>query len=403
MSTTDSNVKISLQYPFNDKFDYVTALERINLDKERENDIKNGNGFIIDSPKSIKKDIKLQGGIFSSRFGNTLQDVDSFMDKYRCDCGITRGTLKHGMVCDECGTLVKYRDDDMSIFGWMVLKDEYRIIHPNLFKSLEAFIGASRFDRIINPEINMDQNGKEIKESKKPKKDEIFRGIGIPEFERRFDEIMEYYLAKYPNKKNYYDDIMANRDILFAKSIPVFTTLLRPTKIDSVGSLKYEKTNENYNLLNNLVWRCNNNRLNISRKKKSKFLVLYDIQIQFNEIYNELKEILSKKKGDIRSALGGRYSFSERSVIVQRPSLKPDQVYLPYHGLCELLQQVIINILVRTYNFLYADAYKKWYKAQLGFDQIIYNIIDGLIKDSDGGLPVLINRNPEFAGVITVR
>mgnify|MGYP006327506797 CR=1 FL=1 len=87
-------------------------------------------------------------------------------------------------------------------------------------------------------------------------------------------------------------------------------------------------------------------------------------------------------------------SFSSRSVIRQSVDLMPDQVRLPYHGLCELLQQVIINILVRTYNFSYADAYKKWYKAQIGFDQIVYDIIDGLIKDSPGGLPVLINRNP---------
>ena len=67
-----------------------------------------------------------------------------------------------------------------------------------------------------------------------------------------------------------------------------------------------------------------------------------------------------------------------------------DQVRLPYHGLCELLQQVIINILVRTYNFSYADAYKKWYKAQIGFDQIVYDIIDGHIKESTEGQPVLI-------------
>ena len=103
-----------------------------------------------------------------------------------------------------------------------------------------------------------------------------------------------------------------------------------------------------------------------------------------------IERVVEGKKGDLRSSLGGRYSFSERSVIRQDVSLMPDQVKLPYHGLCELLQQVIINILVRTYNFSYADAYKKWYKAQIGFDQIIYDIIDGLIKDSDGGLPVLI-------------
>ena len=76
-----------------------------------------------------------------------------------------------------------------------------------------------------------------------------------------------------------------------------------------------------------------------------------------------------------------------------------DQIRLPFHGLCELLQQRIINILVKTYNFSYAEAYKKWYKAQItGNDQVVYDIIDGLIKDSpNGGIPFLINRNPTIA------
>ena len=62
-----------------------------------------------------------------------------------------------------------------------------------------------------------------------------------------------------------------------------------------------------------------------------------------------------------------------------------------------MLQQVIINILVKTYNFSYAEAYKKWYKAQVtGNDQVVYDIIDGLIKDNpNGGIPFLINRNPK--------
>ena len=394
MKQPECNVKITLQYPHNDKFDYTTQLVRIDLDKEREDDIRNGKGFIISAPKSIKKDIKLQEGIFSNRYGNTLQDDDSFMDRYRCDCGLTRGSINHGETCPSCGTMVKYRDDDMSIFGWIVLK-YYKIIHPGLYKSLEAFIGAQRLNRIIEPDIQVDSDGMEIKIQPDPKKkDEIFKGIGIPEFERRFDEIMDYYLMLYPHKKNYYDDIMKHKNIVFTHSIPVFTTLLRPTKLDSIGSLNYEKTNENYNLLAHLVYAANKNKLVTDKQKKNKYELLYDIQVQFNLLYTELVKILKGKKGDIRSSIGGRYSFSERSVIKQDVYLMPDQVKLPYHGLCELLQQVIINILVRTYNFSYAEAYKKWYKAQIGFDQIVYDIIDGLIKDSDGGIPVLINRNP---------
>ena len=52
---------------------------------------------------------------------------------------------------------------------------------------------------------------------------------------------------------------------------------------------------------------------------------------------------------------------------------------------------------MKTYNFSYAEAYKKWYKAQVtGNDQVVYDIIDGLIKDNPkGGLAFIINRNPK--------
>ena len=92
--------------------------------------------------------------------------------------------------------------------------------------------------------------------------------------------------------------------------------------------------------------------------------------------------------------MSGRYSFSNRSVIRQDPSLKTNQIRLPFACLLEYLQQLIINILVKSLNISYADAYKKWRLCQFsGYDQTIYNIIDGIIKDHNG-LPILINRNP---------
>ena len=398
----DINVKINLHYPYSDKFEYETFLDRINLDTERENDIKSGRGFAITSPQTIKKDIKDQDGIFSSRYGSGMQDVDPFASKYRCKCGMLKGVLYHGMKCDNCGTICKYVDDDMLIFGWIVIRKDYYIIHPNMYKSLEAFIGATRLEHILETEFHVDVNGKvTVGKSQKEvtfKKDEKFRGIGMLAFKDRFDEIMNFYLAKYPNKKQYYDDIYKYRDIVFTKSVPVFTTLLRPSKYDN-ASLKYEKTNEDYNLINKCIYKLNSAKLRIfvgDNGKNSKHILklLTDTQRSFNAIYDELREILSHKKGELRSSIGGRYDFSARSVIAQGTDLKPYQVRLSYHCLCELLQQVIINILVRTYSITYADAYKKWYKAQIGYSQIVYDIINGLIKDSKEGLPVIINRNP---------
>lgn len=402
----DAKMNITLHYPYNDKYDYQTRLERIDMDKAKDDNIRNGKGFIISAPKGIKKDIKNQDGIYSSRYGsNSISDVDSFNGRYRCKCGMKRGSINHGELCEICGTRVRYVDDDVSIKGYLILKDPYWIIHPNLYRSIAAFIGNDRLNRIIEPEVNIDSNGAIVTNKEPKKKNEPFKGIGLIEFKNRFDEIMDFYLAKFPNKKNYYDDIMAHKDIVFTHTISVYSSLLRPSRLDN-GSLRYEACNEQFQMLAALVYQVNNDKLYMNRKIKDKYQLLYDIQVQLNIVYMELKEILAKKKGDFRASIGGRYSFSSRSVIAQDVNLMPDQIKLPYHGLCELLQQVIINILVKTYNFSYAEAYKKWYKGQIGFDKVIYDIIDGLIKDSPGGgLPFLINRNPTIAygGILFVR
>lgn len=402
-SNEKREINVKLHYPYNDKYTYETYLERIDIDEERKRDLTIGKGFIVSEPKGIKKDVKLQNGIFSSRFGSTLADVDSFNGKYRCKCGYYKGSILHGEICPVCHTMVKYFDDDISIFGWLLLKDAYKvIIHPNIYRTLESFIGAARLNRIIDPEIEVNSDGIVIDTIKD--KNEPFRGIGLFEFKERYKEILDFYYAKYPNKTLYYNDLVKNIPITFVQSIPVFSALLRPSSIDA-GSLRYEVTNQYYQLLSNLVYKCNMDTRKMDRKIKEKANQVYDIQYNYNRIYEELKEVLSRKKGDFRSAIGGRYSFSGRSVIRQDPSLHADEVKLSFHMLLELYQQVIINILVKSHSMTYPQAYKKWYKCVVkGWDKTIYDLLDGLIKDS-GGLPILINRNPtiSYGGILRCR
>lgn len=284
------SMNVVLEYPHNDKFDYETRLVRLNLDEERIADIKSGRGFIISAPKGIKKDIKHQDGIFSSRYGsNSISDVDSFTAGYRCKCGMKRGSVFHGEICDVCGEKVLYVGDDISIVGYLKLKDKYWIIHPNIYCTLAAFIGGPKLNRIIEPDIQVDSDGKIIPNIP-TKKDEPFRGIGLPMFKERFDEIMDFYLTKYPAKKIYYDDIMSQKDKVFTHSIAVYSSLLRPSKLDN-GSLRYEACNEQFNMLATLVYKCNKDRLKMDQKIKEKYQLLYDIQFQLNSVYGELKEI----------------------------------------------------------------------------------------------------------------
>ena len=157
--------------------------------------------------------------------------------------------------------------------------------------------------RIIEPEVVVDSNGKIIEiGSTNTKKDEPFKGIGMMEFKRRYDEILDFYYAKYPAKKNFYEDLKKNKHIAFTHSIPVFSALLRPSQLDA-GSLKYESTNEYYMMLSKLVYECNKDALKMDQKLKEKLNILYDIQVQYMHIYLELKSIMATKKGSECSPL----------------------------------------------------------------------------------------------------
>ena len=398
-------VKITLRYPQSDEYEYFTKLIRINLDEFREKMIKEGKGFIISEPAGIKKDIKLQGGIFSSRYGsNSMADADSFGGRFSCKCGDKRGSIRNGEFCEICKTRVKYVSDDVSITGFLKLKDYYWIIHPTYYRTLAAFIGVERLNRIILPDIKIDIDGNELPVEPK-QKNEPFAGIGILQFHDRYEEVLNFYLSKSPMKRIYYDDLLANKNNVWTHTIAVFSSLLRPSYLDN-GSLKYEACNDHFNILAKLVYQCNNDVLSIDRKSKERLALLYDIQYNLNNLYIECRDIMAKKKGDIRAAIGGRYCFSARAVIKQDVTLKADEIKLPFMALCILLEQVIVNILKRSYHFGYADAYKKWKRCIItGYDQVIYDILDGLIKNEDHGLPVIINRNPTIAygGILSVK
>jgi len=69
-----------------------------------------------------------------------------------------------------------------------------------------------------------------------------------------------------------------------------------------------------------------------------------------------------------------------------------DEITLPYFGLCILMQQRLINIIKKSYNITYSQAYKIWYYASLKVDPRVLQIINELIKTNR--VSVLINRNP---------
>lgn len=287
-------IQVNTRYSENSLFDYSTKLERISLDQARRHDILNGDGFIVTSRKNIKEDVKDPNGIFSVKYGPGLQDVNAFGNRYRCKCGHTTQRFYHGLTCPVCGTKVEYRDENFGMFGYICLKDPYYLIHPNLFNSIAFFIGEREFMNIITPVHKKDEDGHDIPII--PPKDEPYFGIGMMDFHDRFDEIIEYYRGKRPNKMDYYENIIDDRDKIFTQSVPVFTIHLRPYRIDG-DMLHFEGTNAIYKVMTKLASDINMDKTKMDKKVKPKNQLLFDFQMKFKELYDELTKILSGKKG----------------------------------------------------------------------------------------------------------
>lgn len=387
-----------LQYPISDKYEYRVEQEFINLDQEAKNDIDNGRGFRITSRQNIKTDLKNYNSIFSPLFGQGLQDDAPFSTRYRCKCGKITGKLNARTICPHCKTSVSYKGDDFEFTGWIIL-DNYVYIHPSFFTYLRNFIGKNEFDKIIFYDVKLDQDGNII-EKEINNVEESFFNIGLIEFYNRFDEIITFYANKHrskPNKMTIYNDIILKyRDMIWQHSIPVYTTLLRPYRITD-GRFFFEGNNQHYNVISSEVTVLNK-KSTIPYKRKE--AILYHIQMKIMKIITDKKEgidkILSGKKGIINSLFGGKYNFMSRCVIIPDPSLKVDEIALPYMCLMEMMKELIINNIQRMYGCNYMDAYLRWYEGLLKVDNIMVQILETIIKQNKTGrgIPVLINRNP---------
>jgi len=455
----EQSISLDISYPNSVEYEFSTTLEILDLDKECEADIMSGAGFLISAPKKTnKKDLKNENGIYSTKFGQKLGDMNPFADRYMCECGETRGRVNRGMKCPKCNKIVKFVDDNYDMFGWIQINERYHLLHPKFYDSLNYIFGKSKYNEerkkikgnrltnILNysPEVNEDGFARpcEFKPDNEP-----FYGIGMIEFYERFDEILDYYVKKYPKKQPYYDEIYRHRyycdcrylyrgkryyystvdeytgeeyfadaiaeegtlcpicgsrvhwvdkDVIFTHSVPVYTTLLRPTDIRD-EYMYFEPTNGLYNMINKHAAGINRVKRKIDLDPKQKNAQLFKLQMKWEELNQEIIEILKGKRGQLRELLSGRYNFSSRAVIRQDPSLRVDQVKLPYVALVINLQQRIENVLIRTFNITPNEAYEIWRRAISTKDPRVCEILDSFIAAEPEGIPVIINRNPTLA------
>lgn len=421
----DYRSTIRFTYANDPHYDTDVHVEILNLDEERVKDMNTGKGMLITHKQSLKANVeKNRNSIFSSYFfGKNLGDVGSPLEsEYKCPCGYVSGHLYNGSICPKCRQKVRKLETSFDKYGWIVIRNYY-LIHPNLYRALETFLGAKVLNDICMPLIDLDKNGltvvkeqmlKQVAKSGKKKltretkasQENPFIGIGMIEFHDRFDEIMKYYYSKASrSKKELYEHIMNNRDKLFTSSVPVYSLQLRPYEITD-NKFVLESVNKNYNMMASHANYVNKQDCAFQNNRKSKSVLLYKMQQCWNDIYCLTEKRLSGKKGDIRECMSYRSNFSIRNIITPAVDLEIDEVRLPYAACIELLRLQLIAILQKTHGYSYAQAYAAWYNAKLVPNKEMKNLMMSIINDSPyGGLPCLLNRNPSisFGSILFVK
>lgn len=372
-------------------------LKDINWDEEFRLDMLNGKGFIAtERPFDSKTKKKNYHGIHSPLFGTSFEDDNGFAERYRCACGKKIGKIYEGEICPECGKKVQFTDTDLKIYAWYHIENErFKIIQPALYKKLEAFIGKTYLPDMIEFKYEMDLNGYYHQPiDKKILAKNPFYGIGMVEFHDRIDEILEWTLKKKKTKIDLYNNIMENKDKIFASNIPIYSSVLRQVFLND-EDYSYTKIDKKYNSLMANITMLNKEKEYSIATKKTINLALWKAQMKINTIYDIIFDTINQKEGHIRdNILGGRINFSARNVIIPDTTLRAHQIKLPYLTFLELYKPEIINILQKRDGITLIQAVNKWSKAQMEFSESVYEVMNYILKNTKHGVRCLVNRNP---------
>lgn len=269
-------------------------IEKLNWDQECENDFLTHIGFQVTEPAFKGKEEKSMYGIHSPLFCTDWDDENAFTERYSCTCKEMRGRVYEGEICPICKTEVKFRDVDLRITGWIRLSN-HKIIHPIFYRMIKSIIGEKMFTEIIEFDKDISRDGQIFsKVSKNP-----FKGIGIIEFEERFDEIMEYFREKKKNKIELINEVMNEKEKIFASSIPVYSSVLRPVSFKG-ESFFHNSIDKKYNAIYALSCSLNSS-IGIKDKKKKKKMdeitILSSLQKKLMDLWNLVFMQINQKEG----------------------------------------------------------------------------------------------------------
>ena len=277
-------------------------LKRLNWDACFYSDIMNGTGFVITEPAEVALEGTKQKAMYgpqSPLYGTTYEDDQSFIERYRCQCGSFKSRLFEGETCPVCNTKVEFKDSNINMTGWISLGNN-RIISPYYFNLLQSAIGKTVFPDIISGKYKITVNGRRLKlnDDDGEEKSSKFSGIGVDEFYNRYEEILTHFMNIKKNKTKTFELLLAQKRCVFISHIPIVSTLLRPQSVTS-DTYYFSSVDKIVNTTFNLA------RFLVNAIDVEKPYILQRLQVKVNEMWNIYFNELNGKDGLIRGELLG--------------------------------------------------------------------------------------------------
>lgn len=385
---------------------------------------------IITNPEILGKRVKIfddeEGYVDKKEFADDglfsktiFGDCENTEYEYSCKCGNLHGKFYEDVVCEKCGSPVKFIEANIDKLGWIDLTgskynedgdiiekgNNNKIIKYVAYLFLEKIIGKENLQNIIHvPDtitITGDIDTKVIEEKRNESRENKYWYTGIIEFAEKYQEILDYYYDLHEIHDPELYNFVSNPFDTFTDKIPVISSVLRPCmrtadglKLDEINNI-YIRIIKNTNILNSP-----NTNLQLTKN-----IFLEMIQNEYFNLNEYILDLIKGKEGLIRNSIcGARVNYSARCIISPAFSnYKIDEIVIPYKAFLELYKFELINIIQQIKNISYKEAEIIHFNAGLRFNEEVYSIIQKVVQDNE--IVVLLNRNPSIniGSILAVR
>ena len=120
--------------------------------------------------------------------------------------------------------------------------------------------------------------------------------------------------------------------------------------------------------------------------------------MRVNQLWADNFSMIDTKHGAIRSKLlGGEWNYSGRQVIVLDPSLKINEVDVPYKAFIEQFKEHILHYIIKDKGWTITKALN-YLTSKFNYDPYVYSVMQHIVTENE--CRMIINRNPKHCGVV---